>query len=55
MDRGTAAGAGSGSVGVLVDQALPDLEDRLMVAYVEQVHSWLLRQVACACRRGAGS
>jgi hypothetical protein len=44
LDQGTSAMAGNGLIGVLVDQAFSDLEERLMNTYVEQVRSWLLRK-----------
>ena len=41
LDRMAAAPAGNGVLGVLVDQALPDLEDRLFGSYQTQVLEWL--------------
>jgi hypothetical protein len=41
MDRATAGAAGNGMLGVLVDQAFSDLEDRVLEAYNQQVVDWL--------------
>jgi hypothetical protein len=41
MDRAAAAYAGNGLTGVLIDQALPDLEERLFSSYQTQVLDWL--------------
>jgi hypothetical protein len=41
MDRGVGAAAGNGVLGVLVDQAFSDLEDRLFNAYIDQLQEWL--------------
>lgn len=41
MDRMAGAMAGNGVMGVLIDQALPDLEDRLFDTYKTQVLDWL--------------
>lgn len=41
MDRGVGAAAGNGVLGVLVDQAFSDLEDRLFNAYIDQLQDWL--------------
>lgn len=41
LDRAAAAGAGNGVLGVLIDQALPDLEDRLFDQYNRQLLEWL--------------
>lgn len=41
LDRGAIAGAGSGVIGVLVDQGLDDLEDRVINVYTTQVLDWL--------------
>jgi hypothetical protein len=38
---GTAAAAGNGVLGVLVDQALPDLEDRLMDNFANATRAWI--------------
>lgn len=41
MDRAAGAAAGNGVLGVLVDQAFSDLEDRLFNAYIDQLHDWM--------------
>jgi hypothetical protein len=41
LEGGAAAPAGNGWLGVLVDQALADLEDRLMESYSISVSTWL--------------
>lgn len=41
MDRATGAPAGNGVLGVLVDQAFSELEDRLLNAYIDQLREWL--------------
>lgn len=41
LDRGAAATAGQGVLGVLVDQAFSDLEDRVVQSYVNNVLCWL--------------
>jgi hypothetical protein len=41
MDRATGAAAGNGILGVLVDQAFSDLEDRLFNAYIDQLREWM--------------
>lgn len=41
LDRVAAVGAGSGVIGVLVDQAFDDLEVRVLNAYVRNVDRWL--------------
>jgi hypothetical protein len=41
LDRAAASYAGNGVIGVLVDQAFSDLEDRVLEQYVSNVRSWL--------------
>ncbi len=41
LDRMAAAHAGNGLLGVLVDQAFSDLEDRVFNAYLSNVSNWL--------------
>lgn len=41
LDRGDAGFAGNGWAGVLIDQALPDLEDRVLDRYASNVKEWL--------------
>lgn len=41
LDRAAAGYAGNGVLGVLADQALSDLEDRVLDAYNQQVLDWL--------------
>lgn len=41
LDAAAIAGAGNGVIGVLVDQVLSDLEDRVIDAYTTQVLIWL--------------
>jgi hypothetical protein len=41
MDRAAAGYAGNGVLGVLVDQAFADLEDRVLESYNRQVVDWL--------------
>jgi hypothetical protein len=41
LDRGAAGMAGNGVLGVLVDQAFSDLEDRVLDAYISNVLAWL--------------
>lgn len=42
MDRIAAGMAGSGAIGVLIDQAFSDLEDRVLDTYASQVRAWLV-------------
>lgn len=43
--KATAAGyAGGGLIGVAVDQAFSDLDDRVMSRYVRDVHNWLQKR-----------
>lgn len=44
LDQATAAGAGQGIVGVAIEQALPDLEERLLGVFVDQTKRWLLKK-----------
>lgn len=41
MDRMAAAPAGSGVIGVAIDQGFSDLEDRVIGSYADQVRQWL--------------
>ena len=41
LDRLAAATAGNGLLGVAIDQAGDDLEDRVLDAYVSNVRTWL--------------
>lgn len=41
LDRAAASYAGNGVIGVLVDQAFSDLEDRVLEQYVQNVVTWL--------------
>lgn len=41
MDRIAAAPAGSGIIGVAIDQGFSDLEDRVIGSYADQVRQWL--------------
>ena len=42
--QGSAAGAGQGIFGVAFEQAMPDLEDRLLAVFVTQTKNWLLKR-----------
>ena len=42
LDQATAAGAGQGILGVIVDQG--SLEDRVLDVYISQVRNWLLKK-----------
>ncbi len=44
LDQGSAAGAGQGILGVAIEQAMPDLEDRLLAVFVTQTKNWLLKR-----------
>lgn len=46
LDRMAAGMAGNGALGVLVDQAFGDLEDRVFDKWTENVESWLLKKGA---------
>lgn len=41
LDRGSAAAAGQGILGVAIEQALPDLEERLLDSFTRQTRDWL--------------
>ncbi len=44
LDQMSAAGAGQGILGVAIEQAMPDLEDRLLAVFVTQTKNWLLKR-----------
>lgn len=44
LDQMSAAAAGQGILGVAIEQALPELEDRLMAGFIKQTRSWLLKR-----------
>lgn len=44
LDQASAAAAGQGVLGVAIDQALPDLEERLMAVFVQQTLKWLRKK-----------
>lgn len=44
LDQASAAAAGQGILGVAIEQALPDLEERLMDQFVRQTRAWLLKR-----------
>lgn len=46
LDRMASGMAGNGVLGVLVDQAFSDLDDRVLDRWIEQVESWLLKKGA---------
>ncbi len=41
LDKGAAGSAFGGVIGVAIDQALPDLEDRVLDSYAQNVSEWL--------------
>jgi hypothetical protein len=43
LDQNAAGFAGNGLLGVAIDQALPDLEDRVIAAWIAQTKTWLVQ------------
>ena len=44
LDQATATNAGNGLLGVAIEQALPEIEDRLLAQFVTQTRSWLSKK-----------